>query len=505
MLGFKPIYAKEMSMQKEAVLGMLPSNEAVNLRELLQSFRWLYENTLAPDNCDNNPLLSVYDECRGKPVYQSIEKRMAAGDPVTQPEYLFYALVTDDVSGLDPKQLDYDVTEQLAISAPDSLAMTAMIQLFMPNLNILSSALRHQNRPTAETFASLFELLSLRAKACAGVEHFTVLWLNLSGIRVHAVKQPMGSLDFRYCHFVKARLNPKLSFSALHAIFIDLNLGNSDFARRSYTHCELRGVKAKMSHCQFERSNIVDSKLSITMWRGLHFAGCDIKHSEVYICGTRDDKIARIDSCKVTGSKVMLGNGCLRWRNNVLSEVVISSDSTRFAQHDFEQDNQIKSTDLRNAQLTDAGALLSSEQLSMEEPSLLCRERLFADLEVFHAWLSDVVQGMHKDMAYSYKDSRWIHKSLGKKQEAFARVLVAHIRAYFPVESHSFEAVGFLSEALKHEVFKHQNENGLNLVFASLFPAYSTATKAREILNEALNETRMDCSLHTALSRLASF
>lgn len=496
-------------MFNEAQHQTLPEKKSAYFDELYRLYRSLYNKTLAHADQDTRKRQLNYDEYRQSGLYKTIKKSLAANTPVTQAEYYFYALVTDDVSKLDANNLDSYNLIQLALSTPNFRELNKAIDWFRQNLSILAAALRHQNDPTAETFTELKGRLELQAKQNFAHKEGgpAVIFINLSGITLPAVTGEMGELAFHCCYFQKATLDSMLSFEALHSIFLETNLDASLEADRSYGGCELISVKATIlaqPGCLFANSNIKTSKLSITIMQDLHFEGCEIFRSEIAIKGERDGEIGSLHSCRVLCSTISLDYGILRWQKNTIIKAVISNDLTWSAKHDFKDQNIIESTDLRKVQIVDLVKFLISDQFPTISLSIY-DDGLFASPEVFRQLLTSIHKEISAFINKLLDKSLWVYSDVEKVQEAFAKVLVSHIQAYYPFESHALDAISLLEEALRHPVFKNQSQIGLKSIFGSLFAACSTSTKAREVLSEALNEVTMNCSQHTALSRLASF
>lgn len=475
--------------------------------ELLQLFNALYNDTVTHAIHHTKKLQSEYETYRNTACYHSIKQDMANNTPVTAAEYLFYALVTDNVSTLDPNKLDQHNEIQLKLNTPHIPQIAKAIRPFVVNLKILAAALRHQENPSIETLTTLRELLDQRARLYNGNNELTRLYLNLNGITLVAIRfQP--PLNFHHCYFAEATLDRELSFNALGCLFHKSNMDTDINCKRTYVDCDLIEVTGRIwvpTYCTFKNSKIIRSHLNFTAREGLYFIDCTISASKLTIDGTCDAEVAGLSSCNVHRSSITFGYGRLRWCNNTITQSLISSNPRHSAKHIFDGEHVLCSNDLRKAQIDDLITLLHTENLSIHEPSLIYDYDLFETPQAFNQLLTDIRAAIWKEISRRFDFTLLAHKDAEEIQVVYAKLIIAHIHAYYPTESFPLEAIALLEEALKHTAFQNLHDIGMKSTFGSLFAACSTATKARKALSEALDDALTAQSQHTALSRLASF
>lgn len=511
--------------------------------KLLSLFDELNEQTLQYDSTVESAkhLLKFYETIRDNDIYQHIKILIITGEKCSQAEYLFYALVTDNVSQLNPNRLSQRGQIDIQVTVPTNVNFHDPINAFAQNLDDLAAALRFQNTPTRETFLAFQERLSNRLDGMS-------THLNLSGIRIREIPEmdpdEQTWLSFSRCLFVNTTFEGNeysidvydsifsktdLSVTILYASefkkchFSDLSFCGEIIDKVSFKNCDLSSVsffadninyisfdycrlnQVKLGSLQltqpwFYQCSIENSCLSFDETNILYSEGyecnvgiksCNVSDSELNFGNIVSAQIVNefmIDHCKIYQSQIRFGNldsVKILWRYSTITKTSISTQSMYNAKHvDF--DIKFHRADLREAQFT-LESLVSFHRFSKKyeeviDNTLAFPETSFSDPESFNEFLSQ----LNKDISEWLIDPSIMYSFQypDRKLSNLATLVKNHIIHYHRDTRELCAEI--IQAALNHALFSHRNTGGFSGYAGYLFGSCSVAAPARKILSDAL-------------------
>lgn len=365
--------------------------------------------------------LKALDDARNADLYEEIQAKLGKND-ITPYEYLFYALVTDDV-----KTVDHNILASI-------LGYIEKLPHYIyRNLIIVAAALRFE-RATSEAARTKYhaELINELSYDLRYENAVRPVFLNLAGIH-------LTGLDCSKERTSRAGYMPSLSFC-------DLNSA-------SFTDCNFYSLKLRhsdISHASFE--NITNGKNGLDGDFNLH--GCIAKGAlfDRVTASNIDWSYSNFSGAQFTNSDI--GPGCYRKSN--FTDAVFANTSLTFSGSYGTYEANFTNADFTSARLTDTdfadNTFTNARFIAPKDASELSAEvtRL----------TTAFIQDLSGSPVY-----------VERKLAAFQQIITADVARYIQSLDMSEDEKNNLSrEVMKHDLFHYEYMEATKSLVAEPFP-----------------------------------
>lgn len=493
-----------------------------SLLSLFQEFvRGIHENNPTTVSAEN--ALKIYDDIRDTEIYRTIKNLIINKKDCSQAEYLFYALVTDDVSQLNPNRLNQNHQIDIQITVPTNVNFHDPIKAFAQNLDDLAAALRFQKSPSKETFLAFQDRLYERTQ-------LTLPHLNLSGLQIPEIPKLEESYNHTMLRFLRCLLvnttfmGEEYKIYAIESIFSNTYFSNTKLLYNSrFESCDFYSLSFSaetINHISFVQCRFSIAELRTPQLNHASFRDCTFNSSLLWAERTTSTQINGrknnivLEQCNINDSTLNFGNVILLLRetshNFEVQNCVINQSKIHFGRIDGVSvhwgANKITDTTITTHSLTNADHFIVSigndnyhgvdlrhslfkidtllrfkyfQPQGLSDTCLYFEMADFSDLPSFNTFLCVLNEMIN----------RWklvpIYDNVALRLSNLAILVRDHIVAYH--ENHPETQAELLQAALNHAAFKHRNTGGLAGSAGYLFGSLSPIASARKILDDALN------------------